>query len=73
MSEQKEFAFHMVNRKTGGKRIKKVKAADASHAHCSDVGCNKDWQWTGTEPWHNVSGNVEHIGGGYYIQKYDFV
>jgi hypothetical protein len=66
MSELKEFAFHMRHKETNERRIKKVKAIDVNHAHCNDVGCDKEWEWTGSEPWYNVSDRVEHIGGGYY-------
>lgn len=69
MSELMEFAFHMKSNKTGEEKIKKVKAEDVSHAFCGDVGYGKEWRWTGSEPWHNVADNVEHIGRGYYKMK----
>lgn len=69
MSELREFAFHMKNDKTGEKRIKKVKALNSTEAHCKDVGYGKEWSWTGSEPWHNVSDKVKHIGNGYYKLK----
>jgi hypothetical protein len=64
--EEKEFAFHMEQKQTKKKRIKKVKAVDVSLAHCKDVGYDKKWMWTGSEPWENVADRVAHIGGGYY-------
>lgn len=69
MSELREFAFHMQHKKTGKERIKKIRAVDVDHAHCSDVGYDKEWRWIGTEPWHNVANDVIHIGRGYYIKK----
>lgn len=67
--ELREFAFHMRNKKIGKRRIKKVKAVDSTHAFCSDVGARKDWEWTGTEPWHNVEKCVERDGNSrsYYV------
>lgn len=66
MEKLKEYAFHMVNKNTNEERVKKVKADSVNNAHCNDVGYGKNWRWTGTEPWHNVVDNVEHIGNGYY-------
>ena len=70
--ELRDFAFHMKSNKTGEKRIKKVKAVDVTHAFCSDVGYGKEWTWTGSEPWHNVADQVEHIGRGYYRRRQIF-
>lgn len=64
-----EFAVHMKNNKTGEERIKKVIADNVNNATCKDFYYGSDWKWTGSEPWHNVPDNVEHIGRGYYRRK----
>lgn len=64
-----EFAVHMANSKTGEKRIKKVIADNVCNATTKDFYYGSDWKWTGSEPWHNVSDNVEHIGKGCYRRK----
>lgn len=69
ITTQKEFAFHMENIQTGERRIKKVKTLDVTQAFCKDVGYGKEWSWTGSEPWRNVSDHVQHIGNGYYKLK----
>lgn len=63
-----EFAIHMRNRRTGKERVKKVVAENADVASCSDFGYKSEWEWTGSEPFHNVSEKVEHIGNGYYTK-----
>lgn len=63
-----EFALHMRNRRTGKERIKKVVAENVDHAHYSDFGYKSEWEWTGSEPFHNVSEKVKHIGNGYYVK-----
>lgn len=63
-----EFAIHMINEKTGEKRIKKVVADNINNAHYSGFGYKSEWRWEGTEPFHNVSEKVKHIGNGYYIK-----
>ena len=60
------FAVHMRNNKTDEERIKKVAADNVDNATCKDFYYGGDWGWTGSEPWHNVSSNVKHIGRGYY-------
>lgn len=64
-----KFAVHMKNNKTGERRIKKVIADNVNNAICKDFYYGSDWIWTGSEPWHNISDNMEHIGGGYYKEK----
>lgn len=64
-----EFVVHMKNNKTGEERIKKVIADNVNNATCKDFYYGSDWSWTGSEPWHNVSDNMEHIGRGYYKNK----
>lgn len=66
---KKEFAVHMKNNKTGERRIKKVIADNINSATCKDFYYGSDWTWIGSEPWRNVSDNVEHIGNGYYKRK----
>lgn len=39
---------------------------DVTYAFCNDVGYEKEWRWTGSEPWRNVADKVENIGRGYY-------
>ena len=63
-----EFAIHMSNKRTGEKRIKKVIAENIEAAYCSDFGYYSEWEWTGSEPFHNVAEKVKHIGNGYYIK-----
>lgn len=64
-----EFAVHMKNDKTGEKRIKKVIADSVNNAISKDFYYGSGWKWTGSEPWRNVSDNVEHIGREYYKKK----
>ena len=62
-----ELAAHMKNKNTGEKRIKKVEGTDSSnHDPVKDFYYGSAWQWTGTEPFKNVSDKVKHIGRGYY-------
>ena len=63
-----DLAVHMRNKKTGEKRIKKIRGADTSIEkwECKDFHHGSDWIWTGTEPFHNVAGEVVHMGRGYY-------
>lgn len=63
-----ELAVHMKNKNTGEERIKKVDGTDASldNWECKDFYYGSAWQWTGTEPFKNVSDKVKHIGRGYY-------
>lgn len=63
-----EFALHMRNRKNGKERIKKVIAENIDDAHCSDFGYESEWEWTGSEPFRNVSEKVKHIGNDYYVK-----
>lgn len=64
-----DFAVHMKNKKTNEERIKKVTAANVNEAICKDFYYGSVWVWTGSEPWHNVSDNIEHIGRGYYKKR----
>lgn len=63
-----EFAIHMRNIRTGKERIKKVISENIDTAHCSDFGYKSEWEWTGSEPFRNVSGKVKHIGNSYYVR-----
>ena len=63
-----EFAIHMRKRKTGKERVKKVVAENVDTAHCSDFGYKSEWEWTGTEPFHNMANKVKYIGNGYYVK-----
>ncbi len=66
-----ELAIHMINNKTGKKRIKKTNGKSTSFPdwNCKDFYYGSDWIWIGTEPWGNVCENVEYIGRGYYKLK----
>lgn len=64
-----EFAVHMKNNKTGEKRIKRIKADNIDSVYCKDFYYGSAWVWMGSEPWHNVSDNVVHMGNGYYRNK----
>lgn len=70
MNKIMDLAVHMKNRKTGEKRIKKVKGENASnHEPVKDFYYGSDWVWTGTEPFKNIADDVEHISRGYYRKK----
>lgn len=66
-----ELAVHMVNNKTGEKKIKKIQGESASLGEweCKDFYYGSEWSWTGTEPWKNVADSIENISRGYYKRK----
>ena len=66
MGNNREFAFHMRHIKTLEHRIVKVEAETVNQAYSDEVGYKKEWMWTGSEPWKNVSDKVECIGGKVY-------
>lgn len=36
--------------------------------HMRNEKTGEEWMWKGTEPFHNVSENVKHIGNGFYVK-----
>lgn len=69
MAELYEFAVGMKNKYTGDVQYQKVKADDASHATSKRFFYGSEWEWIGTEPWHNMADSVVRISGNFYRKK----
>lgn len=63
---EKYFAVHMKNNKTEEEQIQKVKSENVNGATSKRFFSGSEWSWTGSEPWHNVEGEVEIISGLFY-------